>query len=589
MRRSGLFGRGAWALLVSAVVALLLLHQLYLSRAMPVAPYMDTLRVIALLDGWEHGRVALAQLWGVGSAHQGLINEVFIYANIKLLHYDALWASRLTGAVIASLCLLLGLTGLSWLRRDPGQAGAMWPWLGYLLFCVLVPIQLFSGAGFELLTLDLGLSLWIKNAAIVGYFVLHSAFLRAAATSASMWRRSLALMLLGPPLVLLVTMGWSFAFVGAATLQLLAAGNPARHGLRRYMPVLSLWTALAAYVGISLLGRSSGELAAAGVHFSELLPLAALALSGAVIPPGVAAGIGMPVLGQQMVGVLMMLVAAVFLVGLVRGRRPLPETTPLALLGYAGATALALAVGRGGEGAGAMLASRYYMDLVLFPIGLGWLALMLGRATAMRLLVMSALCLMLLFQCLTYRQEWRAAPYRAAIFSAMNQALLQQVPDKHAADTLQAPLGDARMASRIMKMEGLGPFHGAPAGSCDQESLVRGQGWYGDENGGAWMAADALLAVPGCPCTLSMTVFLPTGFPARTLTITAPDGRHDVVPMVPGGAADVQVALPVRQGSLAFRSDRTSQPVLLGQSADARELGVYVGPLSIQCPLPEGR
>lgn len=590
MLRSDFFRNGERVLLV-VVAGLLVLHQLYLLRAMPVAPYMDTLRVIALLDGWEQGRVALSQLWGVGSAHQGLVNEAFIYANIKLLHYDALWASRLTGVAIALSSLTLGLAGLFWLRREP-EPSSLWRGLGCLLFCMLIPVLLFSGAGFELLTLDLGLSLWVKNAAIVMYFVLYSSFLRMDADSSMRWQ-GLLLMLLGPFLVMLVTMGWSFAFVGGATLQLLAAGRTGRYWLYRTLPVLLLWVALAVYVGISLSGASSGELAAAGVRLSELPRLVASALGAAVIPPETSARINLSISAQQAMGMLLMLAAVVILAVLASRRRRLSDTTPLALLAYAGATALALALGRGADGAAAMLASRYYMDLVLFPIGLMWLALMLGNAKKVRTLTaflgISVFCFILLLQYFTYRYEWRAAPYRAAVFSAMNRALLQQVPDEQAAATLQAPLGDARAASRVMQEEKLGPFHEATSSAdCDPGLLTRGRGWYDEENGGAWMAADAFLAVPGCPCKLSMDIYLPEDFPERVVTFATPDGRHEDVSVRPGVSTNVAVDLPLQKGLLSLRTNGTSQPARLGQSADTRELGVFVGPLAILCPSQEG-
>ena len=174
------------------------------------------------------------------------------------------------------------------------------------------------------------------------------------------------------------------------------------------------------------------------------------------------------------------------------------------------------------------------------------------------------------------------APGLVLALDAEDRALLQQVPDEQAAATLQAPLGDARAASRVMQEEKLGPFHEATSSAdCDPGLLTRGRGWYDEENGGAWMAADAFLAVPGCPCKLSMDIYLPEDFPERVVTFATPDGRHEDVYVRPGVSTNVAVDLPLQKGLLSLRTNGTSQPAQLGQSADTRELGVWVGPRGV--------
>jgi len=172
--------RGMSALLVISVTAFCCLHALYLQRAMPEVPYMDSLRALVLLAGWEQGQVTLAQLWGLGRAHQGLINPFFIYANVELLHYKVMWANRLTTLAVALVALTIGHEVVSDYREKARAiTRGSWRW-AWVIFLVLIPVQLFSSAGYELFTLDLGLSLWIKNVLIVLYYVLHARFLNLA-------------------------------------------------------------------------------------------------------------------------------------------------------------------------------------------------------------------------------------------------------------------------------------------------------------------------------------------------------------------------------------------------------------------------
>ena len=585
-------GKRLWVLLLAWVLLLLVGHQGYLQRAMPVAPYMDTLRVIALLEGWEDGKVSLAQLWGLGSSHQGLVNELFIYANVKTLGYDALWANRLTGGVIAIVSLLLGGAGVRWLwAASEGQPGLRW--LGALFFCVLLPLQLFSGAGYEVLTLDLGLSLWVKNTLIVGYFLLHAGFLRKGAPTV----RGLLLGLIGPLLVLMVTMGWGFAFVGAATLQVVVSSafweDKGWKRWQLFIPISTLWLAMLGYVGISFMGPGSGELAAAGkASVSDLLAMTAAALGSSVMSPALVARFELPLDWLVFVGAAMLFAGAVVLGLLLRRKKPLVDSIALALLAYGGATAAALAVGRSDSGVAGVIASRYYMDLVLFPIGLVWLWMMVLAPRSFlvgKLALAGSLLLLMVMQGFTALLEWRTAPYRAPIFQAMNEALLQMVPDDKAASLLQSPLNDARAASSVMQLEGLGPFHGRSVSACEASAVVRGTGWYGEENGGNWMSGDAVLQVPGCACLLRLEFFLPERFPERNVSIDGPDGLLTVVALQPGAGKSVEVALPQKPEMLKLHTEQTTQPLRSGLGEDQRELGAYVGPFSIACPVREQR
>jgi len=482
--------RGMSALLVISVTAFCCLHALYLQRAMPEVPYMDSLRALVLLAGWEQGQVTLAQLWGLGRAHQGLINPFFIYANVELLHYKVMWANRLTTLAVALAALTIGHEVVSD-YRDKARAitRGSWRW-AWVIFLVLIPVQLFSSAGYELFTLDLGLSLWIKNVLIVLYYVLHARFLNLAGAGRHGRWLGLALSLMGPVLILMVTMGWGGAFVLGATLQVLAgSGWRRRHpgrGRGMLKPVTLLWLSLLVYVAISLLGREKGEFVRAGaaVATGDLLPMVAASLGSSVLPPGLASAWSLSPGWIQALGLALLILALCSIAVMAWRRICLRDTVPLALLGYAAGTALAVAVGRAGAGLDAVMASRYYMDLILFPIGLVWLLLVLagpgaGRGAAVTMV--GALVLVLGLQVQVYRNEWHTAPYRAQLFQSMKQALLVGVPDPEAAALLQAPFKYARAASALMQKEGLGPFHGLAPQRCEVDAVEFLRGWFAEE------------------------------------------------------------------------------------------------------------
>lgn len=580
-------------LLAICVVAFCCLHVLYLQRAMPDVPYMDTLRVLALLAGWEQGRVALTELWGLGSAHQGLINQFLIYANVELLHYNALWANRLTTLAIALVALLIGLDVVADYRKTAGPTIRAGWLLAWVIFLVLIPVQLFSGAGYELFTLDLGLSLWIKNGLIVLYYVLHSRYVGLVGAGQGGRWLGLALSLMGPILVLMVTMGWGGAFVLGATLQVLAGAGfwrrHAGHGRAMVRPVLLLWLSLAVYVAISLLGRGRGELvkAGSGVALGELLPLVAASLGSSVLPPGLAGAWSLSPGWIQATGFAMLVVALCSVAVMAWKHVCLSDIVPLALLAYAGVTSLSLAIGRAGNGLDGVMASRYYMDLVLFPIGLAWLLLVLvgprgGRAAAMA--ITTGLVLTLGLQAQIHRNEWRTAPYRADVFRGMKQALLAGVPDPEAASLLQAPLQDARAAGMVMQEEHLGPFHGLGQRRCEPAALRFAQGWFAEEPQGRWIGPEAQLLVPACPCNLRADLYIPPGFPERQLVARSEGRDVQSVRLAPGERATLDVALSGRPLRLTLVTDKATQPSALGLGADQRRLGALVGPLSFACP-----
>ena len=123
------------------------------------------------------------------------MNQLFLWANVSLFDLDVLLANRLTGAVISAVAACLCISWMADMRHQPG---AKRPWLNVVVV-VTVAALCFSWAGYELLTLDLGLPLWTKNLAFVAFFCGHAHLLSARSRCPAVW--VVALVLAAPLIV----------------------------------------------------------------------------------------------------------------------------------------------------------------------------------------------------------------------------------------------------------------------------------------------------------------------------------------------------------------------------------------------------
>lgn len=593
------------SLLVAACAALAFgaLHQAFVTRAHPDALYMDSLRLLYQLQEWQQGRLSFVELWGLGSAHRGFINALALMANVRLFSLDVMLANRMTGVVVATVAFLLAYR----LDREPfWQRGRWHPRRGLWRAAAALAIAglCFSWAGFELFTLDLGLPLWTKNLCFVLFFLAHDRLLRAqgSAGAGQAWT-ALALAVAGVVIVMFVGMGWSYAYAGAvAGVQLLAAFHDLRGGRRtglllRCVPLLALLAAL----GWSLAQGGGGQ-GEDGHSFAKLfgtLPrmaeLSLYALGAAWIGVETLAQRGVPLGLVPWLGAAGLVAAACGIASRLRRGLYSGSLVPLYLVGYGVLTALSLAAARGDGGPMAVMASRYYMDVVLFLVGALWLWLEAlasgGRTSPAQPAAWAFLAFWLAVGAglaLTYDREWKATPYRADAFRAMNQALRAGVPDEAAARLLQSPLEHARLGAGILRERGLALFAAeGPGGGCE---VRRAGGWHAAEPTGAWMDGAAVLAVPACGCALVADAYLPEGFAARRLRIE--DGA-DVreIAMQPGQPA--RVAFPVLGGARQVRLSvsRTTVPAAeIPGSGDQRRLGLFWTGMRFECvPAGEAR
>lgn len=560
------------------------LHQIYVTRAHPDAVYMDSLRLVYQLEQWYQGHLSFLQFWGMGAEHQGFVNQILLLLNVKFFSFDVMLANRLTGIVVAlaTTVLLLNFNAVRWTSsKDVRRA----PPVLRVAASAIISMICFSWAGFELFTLDLGLPLWIKNLSFVTYFALHACYLTMPAGG---WRPralGLGLTVAGPVIVLIIGMGWSYAFVAAVfAVNLIAIADAfkrrdVRNALSRSWPVISLLLAQIVYVTASV---AVGNNMAPHQKFSMMLRIPELSLyalgSGLI---GVETIVNYPALLHVLPYVSgALLVSAIALV-LIRYRQQFRSGSllPVYLLGYGFLTALSVSVARGSDGPMAVMASRYYMDIMFFYVGLIWLWYdSLERSLVMRPRVFMvgflAFCLIVVAgQCLTYKKEWASAPYRALAFKAMNQALLDGVSDQEQARLLQSPLENARKGDQVLLEHHLALYSNLSQGACKVDDVRYMKGWYEKEPQGVWMGRVAVMQIPACQCDFMAHVYLPSGFPARTMVVSDSETKQ-TIDLVPGKEEQLRIPSSNSPQTLDISVTRTTVPASLSNGAhDVRELG----------------
>ena len=569
--------RGWWASL--AVVAVFaILHQAYIGRAHPDAVFLDTPRYLVQLQEWLAGRMSFIDYWHQGQ-HRGFIFQSLLLANVRWFQLDPLLATRLSGLAIALTAALVSGTML--LRSADTPHGRRVAGVAALLATAL----LFSWAGFEILTWDLGLALWIKNACFVLLFLAQERVLRAAKLPFAI-ATSLGMAIV----VLYAAMGWSYAFVASVlAVQLLAAFDQRRDAApsRRHLPVLAALLAQACAIMLAGGALDQPQDASATTH---------VRLDGILLLPY---GLGSAIAGSEAMGHLsagMHILWAMGFVSIVLGivlawRRfargvmsgPL---LPLYLLAYGGACAASFAMARSDLGPAGAMASRYSMDLVAYTIGVLWLlgeeAARPGPRTRAWSGVFAGFALLVLAgQAYTYLREWKVAPYRAQSFREINR-VTRAIPATEAdAAVLQSVLVFARPSALVMQAQGLGPFRGqAVRAACSQNGIRSGTGWFADA-GGDWMGAKATLELPSCACSYETTVYIPENYPRRILSLSYGGTRTRLL-LAPGAVTPLR--LPPNAPKVVIEADATTIPSRdFPGSADVRALGALFGPGNFKC------
>lgn len=568
-----------------AIVIFGCLHQFFLTRENPDALYMDSLRLLAQLDQWENGSLSTLEFWGQGSSHRGFVNQLLLWVNVSLFDLDVLLANRFTGVVIACVALIITM---AWVR-DWRDAQASRHGLLAAGVSVTIAALCYSWAGFELLTLDLGLPLWIKNLCFLLYFCAHARLLAGQARPVGLWIAVLAMA--APCVVLVAGMGWNFAFAGAVTGAQLLAFLPRWRAPGRWagmLPTISLMISMALYVASGKL--TDGAVSGDALRIDVQTPLIALYALGSALGNPHAVVARLPEWSLMAAGGCIAL-AALLVSGLWLRRGAPGSRLPVYLMLYGVLVAISVTLARGAQGPWGVMASRYYMDLMLGLIGLIWMAAreaphLRGRFAG-TLLVWTMLAGVAVSQLYTYRYEWGATLFREHAFQGMRRAILQSVPDEEAATLLQSPMAHARDGVDVMRTRHLSVFADHPEFQCSGSDVRFGEGWHAAEAQGRWAGGTADITLPGsCNCAFVAELYIPDVFSPRRLEARR-DGRIIAQTLlVPGetGGIELGAAGPTAHVTLTAYPAPDALPGDWGR-ADEPELGGLLTSFSVRCEL----
>lgn len=590
-------GKGAIRYFTAFIVVILflLLHEAYVTRAHPDAPYMDTLRLVYQLEQWLSGGMSFYDFWSQGGQHQGFIFQIILLANVKFYSLDIMFANRVTGVAVAIFIAATLFSFLSAAKRHDGTlfVTSVWVQIG---ICVLFSVICFSWAGFELFTLDLGLPLWLKNISFLAYFVLYAWYVRADPGYRSTWFVGFGLAIIGPAIVLVMAMGWSYSFVASMVLVSVTAliklskQDGWRKQFPKCIPLIALVIAQLVYVVTSIGGARSANHSS----YSSLIQVPDLllyALGSSVIGLETIQSLQISLHIPELIGAGMLVSAIVLVIDLLRHRdnMSLGSLVPLYLLAYGFFTALSVSVARGHGGPTEVMASRYYMDIMLFILGLVWvwyenLAMTEAKRASVSTFGFLVLCLTIFAgQGLTYVREWGAAPYRAMAFKAMNKALLEGVPDQAAANLLQSPFDNARLGDQALREHHLALYSSLRGDSCELARVELKDGWYTHESQGIWMGKEASILIPECRCDFVAKIYLPSDFPARTLNIQDAASSR-AIDLAPGKVEKISFGSAIAPRVVGLSVSVTTTPAKMSSaSRDVRSLGVDLTDYGFAC------
>ncbi|MBB6339281.1 hypothetical protein FHR59_003571 [Xanthomonas arboricola] len=570
-------------------ILFLFFHQFYIFKVHPDAVYMDSLRLLHQWYDWRSGRITFHEYWNQGS-HRGFVFQAILGLNVKLFALDPLLANRLTGYLIAVSSFLVAFGALRMLLSEMRLVYRP----AYVYAAIILSGAIFfSLAGFEVLTLDLGLGLWLKNFLIICFFLSASQLQKKQAAS---WNL-LFLCILGPVIVLIFGMGWSYAFVAAFfsvqfiiwSCDCLASGKIL---LRRSAIVgFALIVSISGYI---LLGQSSAAssstkntMPAAG----DLIGLVLAALGSSLIGAESLSFYNIPVIALTFLGAGLIGILGAILITTLARRRIVELAFPLYLSAYAIFASVSICLARGGAGITSVIASRYFMDFLLLPVALIWLvvyAIINGVSRKERFgwkILSLAYCgVIVAGLLLTNYREWRAAPYRAQAFQEMNNLLLGGDIDERNAKLLQAPLNDALKGRESLFFNKLSVFSQKIEDECKISALGYSGGWYEPESDGRWISQSAGIRLSQCSCPLIISLFLPSNFERREMKITGVLLAPSKVELSPGSSYSLELPATVRPVPVLFSLSKVTVPAELpGGSVDSRRLGVFFSKLAYSC------
>lgn len=227
------------------------------------------------------------------------------------------------------------------------------------------------------------------------------------------------------------------------------------------------------------------------------------------------------------------------------------------LIVFGVSTLAVISIARGGQGYEFIAAPRYFIDYQFIFIGfLGLTTILLlspsqnvFKFNLVRVEINSkiiSICFALLFgsiaiigHAITYYDEYKKAPYRAAVFKAQASVYLSAKVNEINAKLLQTPITELIKAMPIIQHYKLGSLRNISS-KCNLKDALTSGSVHAMESTGRWIGKNAELILGACPQVFSIKGFLPKTFSKRNLIITV-NGETFKEVIEPGKGFNIEV------------------------------------------------
>jgi hypothetical protein len=578
-------------LIFPGLIASLALYWIYISRAQPQVPYMDSMLYLAQVEKILKGDVSWFGIYGSGE-HRGLIFPFVLLIEWIFWAADSRVTTLLTGGVVA-VTFYYWLRSLLLVRNE--VFGESYPAIKTLLLAVAAAFIIVSPAAFELWTLDLGFAQLIKNFLLVLFFYQLSI--------TRLWAKSFSYALVfgfwGSFLILFATYGWSYPFLAAVVFAVICIFYSESHVRTKAAAVLIpmiFAQCLYVYLGHGVFSNSE--------HASQGLAIFAL-VKGALYGAG-SSFMGMETMVKSGVPVIVPIIFGGFLLGCscLALVRTLITPSPVrifeaALLVFSLSVLAGVTLARGASNYLNTGASRYFVDYVwlllapiliftrpmeisVFPSYLIWLErLPLRRIYCLANLLMAVLLVIALLGHLrTWQVELKTAPYRAEVFKAMSKVYRQGVAKEADANLLQSPYEIANKGVDVAQRYNLAVLR-TEASNCNIKLADYTGDWYlPAEDGTRWMGRHGNIMLRNCSSGVNLKGYVPINFSPRNLDVSYREKKVTIA-LEPGKEFFLHLdQTNTKNLVITLHVDRVTSPLLEGIGADQRALGIlltYIG------------
>ena len=510
-----------------ALIILFNIYFYYINLAKPLVPYMDSIRYIWLLNDLLTGNKTIFELW-----HQN--GSVGLLYQLVTLFEWVFWGldTRITVTYTAIVWLLIfSVYIVAWSNlyiNEPNKKRKDFSF--FMLF--LSGLYFISPAGWEIYLLDLGFAQTIKNLLII-LFLYYLSLLNYQACSV---KKLNIIGIFGGLLILFATYGWSYPFTVTIFILVLLS-----NGFNSSVKYKGLYIVFPVMIGqIIYVIESAGVILDTKAITFDLVGLTSFIL-------GVMYGLTSVFIGSEtlhslhILDSMKLLFGALFFsfllfiiyISIKSKSKDKSVVFFISLIVFGLSTLAVISVSRGGQGYEFVGAPRYFMDYQFIFIGFILLTItqyleksrvktVFVKDVYVNKIITTISLIYILFaivgQTITYIDEYRKAPYRAALYQQQSLVyLLSDVSDANAKllQTNIDSLGKAIAVSDSFNLASLRNFDG----ECKLSDALTMGDFYAKESTGVWLGKEGVLIIGNCPQKFNLYGYLPNNFSKRTLTI----------------------------------------------------------------------